>query len=52
MTVKALIKEIEKLGMSLSNDARYYDLCRTHGDASPEVKRYLRCIVRLGCQPS
>lgn len=35
---------VSAAGMSLANDARYWDLRRTHGDASDEVLSYLRSI--------
>lgn len=46
-TNKAILAEearIRRAGMSLSNDVRYWDLRRTHGDASDEVLSYLRSI--------
>lgn len=46
-TNKSILAEearIRALGMSLANDVRYWDLRRTHGDASDEVLSYLRSI--------
>lgn len=42
--IKALISSIKTRGMSLLNDARYWDLRRTYGDYSREVRNYLRTI--------
>jgi hypothetical protein len=33
--------------INVTNDVRYWDSCRTYGDYSPEVLRYLRYRARL-----
>ena len=43
---KELVEQLRDFGVSLANDARYWDLARTYGEESPEVRRYLRSIVR------
>lgn len=49
MTRKESVQKLESWldhhGVSLRNDARYYDLCRTYGDYSLEVLRHLQSVV-------
>lgn len=47
MTKQQRIKDVStRLSTQLKNDARYWDLCRTYGDYSDEVLRYLEICDR------
>lgn len=41
MTLKQKIQYLKNRVTGLSNDARYWDLCRAYGEFSPEVYRHL-----------
>lgn len=45
LVVGQLIADLESRGVSIKNDARYWDLCRTYGDTSPQAIRHLRGCV-------
>lgn len=45
--MKSEIKRLEATIDGLTNDARYHDLRRRHGDYSPEVLRYLRACAAV-----
>lgn len=52
MRTKEIIDTLNEKLQGLANDARYWDLRRTYGDYSPEVRRHLEaCAKAQGRDP-
>jgi hypothetical protein len=47
MSKKSAIQTLRSQLTGLSNDARYWDLVRTHGEYSTEVLRHLRSCAEI-----